>query len=261
LNDAADRAAAIVCVSNETANETQRYLGRNVGRRLKVIPEGVSDEFFTRAPENVFTKTRSLRERRLPFFLCAGSFNPRKNLARVVAAFERIADRVPHHLVLTGASGWDAEQILAAVQSSTVRERIHLPGHVTVDELRGLYQTATAFVFVSLMEGFGLPILEAMASCCPVITSNLSSMPEVAGDAALLVSPRSEAEIADAMEYFGTNDRACSSFSNRGRLRALKFRWRDCAIAVAEVYREIAAGETPRITRNTRTADSCVGAV
>jgi len=217
-----------------------------LGDRLSVIPEGISEDFF-------LTGKNSLAEDRsgapplpnaiaegTPYFLWSGSLNPRKNLIRVIEALEQVASEIPHHLVLSGSLGWDLGETLRRIRSSPVAERIHLPGHVSDQALRGLYQGATAFVYVSLMEGFGLPILEAMASGCPVITSNISSMPEVAGDAAFLVNPLDTTEIANAMHCLATDFTFSKHLSSRGRARAEEFHWDACAGDVAEIYRRVA---------------------
>jgi glycosyltransferase involved in cell wall biosynthesis len=215
-----------------------------------VIPEGVAEDFFEPVGDEVFQRTAGFIRQGAPYFLWSGSLNPRKNLPRVVDAFERIANDVPHHLILCGGLGWDSEETLRRVKASAVARRIHLPGRVDEDELRGLYQRASAFVFASLMEGFGLPILEAMASGCPVITSNCSAMPEVAGDAAFLVDPEIVTDIADAMRCLATDTVFARHLASKGRARAVEFRWDTCAAAVAEVYRRVSrsAGSTKIIS-------------
>ena len=149
------------------------------------------------------------------------------------------SDLVPHHLVLVGGVGWDADETLQRLNASMLRPRIHLPGRVSDDELRGLYQRASAFVYVSLMEGFGLPILEAMTCGCPVITSNCSSMPEVAGDAALLVMPEDTGEIAAALRRVATEPALATALAAQGRARAAEFRWENSARQVADIYRRV----------------------
>jgi glycosyltransferase involved in cell wall biosynthesis len=231
---AADRAAAIVCVSQATADATRNFLRRDLGDRLHVIYEGVSEEFFQAGSHEKEAATLAGGE---PYFLWSGSFSPRKNVVRVVEAFERIAARHPHHLVLCGGAGWDATVTLERVQASRFAARIHLPGRVDDAGLRAYYRGATAYVFASLMEGFGLPVLEAMASGCPVITSNISSMPEVAGDAARLVDPTNLEEIAQAMNELAVNEPLCREMALNGRKRAGQFRWSSCAHAIANCYR------------------------
>jgi len=280
LKSAVNRAAAIICVSRATADAVESYTKSRLGDRLLVIPEGVAEEFFPSPPTNKTALVRKSvstvkAERRgsssahhsitpilrhsllapsqsttpslhhslpssTPFFLWAGSVNPRKNLPRLLDAFEQVAADIPHHLVLTGGLGWDSGETVRRIKTCSLRERIHLLGHVSDDELRGLYSGAGGFVYVSLMEGFGLPILEAMAAGCPVITSNLSSMPEVAGDAAFLVNPLDVEEIAQAIHCLATDSNFSRQLSIKGRNRAEEFHWDSCASAVADVYERAA---------------------
>src|SRR5882672_91323 len=189
LRQAVDRASFIVAVSGATAAAVEEVAGMSLGARLQVVPEGVGREFFERQDSACLASLEDLPAQSAPYFLWTGSLNPRKNLGTVVRAFEAVAGEIPHHLILAGGLGWDSHAALDRIAASRHRDRIHRPGFLTDAQLRALYQRAAGFVYVSLMEGFGLPILEAMASGCPVITSNVSSMPEVAGDAALLVDP------------------------------------------------------------------------
>lgn len=239
LRHAFRHARALICVSRATADAVERCLQCSVGDRLTVIPEGVSPDFGQPVATGCLIKTREFIARGAPFFLWTGSLNPRKNLSRVVQAFELVAGEVPHHLVLTGGFGWSANDTLRGIRHSPFAGRIHVPGRVSDDELRGLYQRASAFLFPSLLEGFGLPILEAMASGCPVITSTVSSMPEVAGDAALLVNPWKVSELAEAMQGVASDAALCRRLIEQGRARAATFQWDTCARAIAEVYRRV----------------------
>ena len=169
-----------------------------------------------------------------------GSINPRKNLERIVAAFENAAGEIPHHLILAGGIGWDAEGVLAQIERSPLAERIHRIGFVSDETLRALYSRTSGFVYVSRLEGFGLPILEAMAAGAPVITSSVSSMPEVAGDAALLVDPLDVEAITEAILRLATDSALSDDLRQRGRTRAAGFDWHTCAEAVADVYRSVA---------------------
>lgn len=242
LAAAASRAAAIICVSQSTADALKEHLRSDLGDRLRVVAEGVSDEFFEPQPADAAGATPGGE----PYFLWSGSFSPRKNVGRVVEAFERIASQLPHHLVLCGGAGWDAQETLARIRSSPFASRIHLPGRVDDAKLRAYYAKADAYVFVSLMEGFGLPVLEAMASGCPVIASNLSSLPEVAGNAACLVDPLDVEAIAHAMNEVGSSPERRQALAARGRRRADQFRWSACAQSVAAIYRCAQRTAAPR---------------
>jgi glycosyltransferase involved in cell wall biosynthesis len=262
LKSAINKAAAIICVSHATAEAVESYTKSNLGDRLVVVPEGVAEEFFAsrmgnklgpadesdgnaKRPPVRHASTPSRADRLFPpapYFLWAGSVNPRKNLPRLLDAFEKISSEIPHHLLLTGGLGWDSCETMRRIKTCSCHERVHLLGHVSDAELRELYSVATAFVYVSLMEGFGLPILEAMAAGCPVVSSNLSSMPEVAGDAAFLVNPFDVEEIAQAMHCLATDSNFSRQLSIKGRNRAEEFHWDGCALAVAEIYDRVAGG-------------------
>lgn len=242
----AARAAAVVCVSEATADALVGLIGEAVRGRVHVIPEGVSP-FFARPP--AADDLRELRRRTprglppdgTPYLLWTGSkLSPRKNLATTLDAFERAAREVPHHLVLAGGVGWDAEPSLRRIRASPVRDRIHRPGYVTDAELRALYAGAAAFLYVSRLEGFGLPILEAMAAGAPVVTSSVSSMPEVSGDAARLADPLDADAIAEAVVAIATDPAEAGRLRAAGRARAARFTWESAAERTAAVYRLIA---------------------
>lgn len=239
LQQAVDHAAAIVSVSKVTAEALQDLAGSPVYDRLHIIPEGVSEPFFAAQDTACLSGVSGLPSHGEPYFLWTGSLNPRKNLRNVLRAFEAVADQIPQHLVLAGGLGWDHGDVLAGINDSRFSARIHRPNYVTDEQLRALYQHADGFIYVSLMEGFGLPILEAMASGCPVITSNLSSMPEVAGDAALLVDPYAPDMIADAMKHLALNKVLQSDLTARGKKRAEMFTWRNCAERMLDVYHSV----------------------
>jgi glycosyltransferase involved in cell wall biosynthesis len=230
----------IVAVSGSTAEAIEHFTRAQLRSRMHVVPEGVAARFFEPQSRISLADLKSLPPADEPYFLWTGSLNPRKNLRNVVLAFDSVAAAIPHHLVLAGGIGWDSGEVLEEIERSLFRRRIHRPGHVSDEQLRALYQGATGFVYVSLMEGFGLPILEAMASGCPVITSNLSSMPEVAGDAALLVTPQRHLEIAEAMHRLASDESLRTRLRQRGQERAGGFSWPRCADRMIELYRSVA---------------------
>ncbi|PCJ88883.1 MAG: hypothetical protein COA54_01240 [Thiotrichaceae bacterium] len=239
IKSAIKRADKIMAVSTATADEIEVIAKHNLGDRLCVIPEGVSDYFFAKPTVDCLSELDDLPAEGTPFFLWTGSLNPRKNLGNVLAAYESIANEIPHSLVLAGGLGWDNHHLLDQISNSKFNNRIHRPGFVSDDQLRALYGNASAFVYVSLMEGFGLPILEAMACNCPVITSNLSSMPEVAGEASLLVSPTSAEEIGDAMSKIANSQEISQQLAELGFARAKGFTWEKCARSVIREYKSI----------------------
>lgn len=175
---------------------------------------------------------------RLPYVLMVGTLEPRKNHVRVIQAFGMLADRFPDlRLVLVGGWGWKCGPIRQAIESARVRDRIHVLGAVPAGDLTALYAGARVFAFPSLYEGFGIPLLEAMAAGVPILTSNISSMPEVAGDAALLVDPTSVEAIATGLERLHVDDVLRRRLARLGRERERGFTWARAAQETIATYR------------------------
>lgn len=243
LRQAVEQASAIICVSHATAREVENYvaghMGIEIGKRLHVIHEGVDPSFFDPVGEDCLSTLARLPKRGTPFILTAGKISPRKNLRRVVSALGTLRDQIPHHLVHVGGEGWDTEEVHDEINRLELANRVHLVGYVSEEQLRGLYQKADLYVHPSLFEGFGLPILEAMASGCPVVTSDVYSLPEVAGDAAVLVNPREESEIAEGIRSVCENPELAHDLRDKGMARARQFQWSRCATEVSRIYAEV----------------------
>lgn len=236
MDFAVANADALVCVSESTAIDLLDVYGSHLEGKVHVALEGVDKNFFgTRSIDQL----KPLPTGGKPFFLAAGAMSPRKNLKRVLAAFERVQDVIPHHLILVGGSGWESKEIHEELSKPSMRNRVHHLGYVSDSELRALYQAAEFYVHPSLYEGFGLTILEAMAAGCPVITSNTSSLPEVAGEAAELVDPISIDEIAESILKMASSEQLRERMRTNGLERASQFSWSDCAAKVANVYRAL----------------------
>jgi glycosyltransferase involved in cell wall biosynthesis len=173
-----------------------------------------------------------------------GAIQRRKNVQRLVRAFERMP--ASWRLALAGAAdGFGAAEELQAVESSPRKSAIDVLGYVTQTELEALYRRARIFAFPSLDEGFGMPVLEAMANSVPVITSNRSALPEVAGDVALLVNPDDAEEIAAALLRLASDDTLREDLARRGRERALQFSWESAITKTWDVYRELSGAAVP----------------
>lgn len=245
LVKAAKAAQRIICVSHATANEVQTYLDRDLGDQLAVVHEGVEEEYFLPPDMSVLDSLPDMPGENQPFIFWAGTVNPRKNIDGLLKAFMALEGKIDHHLVIAGNVGWDAEELVDLIRrDSRLKSRVHLLGFVSDEQLRALYRRASMFAYISRMEGFGLPILEAMACGCPVITSNVSSMPEVAGDAALLVDPDDEESISAAIERVINDDALSQSLKARGLDRARQMSWGECAEGVLQVYRAVLSGSS-----------------
>jgi len=173
-----------------------------------------------------------------PYVLSVGTVEPRKNLLRLVRAYRQVAPEIPHALVLAGPPGWQSAELEAELLR-TGPGSIVRTGHVSDPDLDALYRGADAFAYPSLYEGFGLPVIEAMARGVATVTSNTSSLPEVAGDAALLVDPEDVGEIADALARVLTDAALAEDLRRRGRERAAAFSWDATARATLDVYRHV----------------------
>jgi glycosyltransferase involved in cell wall biosynthesis len=184
-------------------------------------------------------KRYGLRER---YVLAVGLLQPRKNLARLLEAFELI---VPGHpdlqLVVVGARGWGNEPLHERLQTPQLCERVALCGSVPPEDLRALYSAAEMLVYPSLYEGFGLPPLEAMSCGTPVVASKATAVPEVVGDAGLLVDPLDPQDIAAAMGRILEDTPLAADLAQRGLARAGLFSWRATARRYLEVFHEVAA--------------------
>jgi glycosyltransferase involved in cell wall biosynthesis len=173
--------------------------------------------------------------------LAVGSIEPRKNLTRALVAYKTLAEarRVDWQFVLVGGSGWKNQSFYDEVRKLGIEDRLVFTGYVPEDDLPTLYQGAEVFVYPSVYEGFGLPVLEAMASGTPVITSNTTSLPEVAGDAALLVEPTNVAQILKAMEALAGSTALRRALREKGLAQSRRFSWEKTACETLEVYRTV----------------------
>jgi glycosyltransferase involved in cell wall biosynthesis len=170
-----------------------------------------------------------------------GTLEPRKNLVRLVQAFGRARDSLRYEdntrLVLAGGKGWDYEPIFQEVSRLNLEAYVVFPGYVPENELLWWYRAAAAFVYPSLWEGFGLPVLEAMACGTPTVTSKASSLPEVAGDGALLVDPLSVEELAEALIRVLGSEETAQRLRQAGMKQASRFSWQQTGQQTAAVYR------------------------
>ncbi|MDF7774415.1 glycosyltransferase family 1 protein [Sphingomonas sp. AOB5] len=235
----AARADRILCVSQSTADEVASLAGVPLGDRLVVVEEGVEARFFDAPPIEDLHASEAIIAAGTPFLLFTGSMNPRKNVRRVLQAYLRISPKIAQDLVLVGALGWDSEELSAELDAARLTGRVHAPGYVSDEMLRALLWRADAYLYPSLYEGFGLPILEAMASGCPVITATNSSMPEVAGDAAILVDAVDVEAISDAILKVTENREFAANLRASGLARARQFSWRETAERTAKIYHEL----------------------
>lgn len=231
----ARRARSVLADSQATKDDVVDLLGIDPAG-VHVVYPGREAAFHPRSQAEVseFLQGRSVSR---PFVLFVGTLEPRKNVDVLVRAFGEAARRgFQGDLVLAGGSGWATAAIDAALKESPVGGRIHRMGYVKQEDLPFWYCAADLVVYPSSYEGFGIPVLEAMASGTPVITSNRSSLPEVAGDAALIVDPRDISQLAAAMTRVLASPERRARMSERGLAQARRFDWTVAAERCLSLY-------------------------
>lgn len=236
----ARRAARIIAVSQATKTDIVDVL-RIPEDRIEVVNQG-ADERFSRADAGAIAAARAKYNLPPRYILYYGTIEPRKNLERLVAAWNSIAGRIEQDLVIAGRLGWKTQPIRAAADHSPHRERIHFPGFIADGDLPAVISGADLVALPSLYEGFGNAIQEGMACGVPVVTSNCSSMPEVAGGAAKLVDPMDVESIADGMARALEDTELRARCIAKGLQRARELSWTKTAQGALRVYRSVAAG-------------------
>jgi glycosyltransferase involved in cell wall biosynthesis len=239
----ARRAARVATVSEYSRQDLLRTY-KLAPEKVAVTYNGIEPHFTPQAPSaNEAEEVRRRFGIGREFLLAVGSLQPRKNLVRLIRAYaklrEEAAGRAPQ-LVIVGRKLWLTAEIFAEVRRQRWAEDVILTGYVADEDLPKLYRAATAFVYPSLFEGFGLPPVEAMACGTPVITSNTSSLPEVVGDAAVLIDPCDERALADALSQITGDAALRARLRGQGIERAKKFTWRAAAEKTLQLYREAA---------------------
>lgn len=230
-------ADAVIADSENTTQEICKYL-HTPKEKITTVHLGVGEHFkqINRRKAKEYLKTKYHINNR--FILFVGTIEPRKNVQTLVDAFLQIKDP-KLKLVIVGNKGWNVAELFKVITESPIKEQIILPGYVTDEDLVKFYNAAEVFVYPSLYEGFGIPIIEAMACGCPVITSNVSSMPEVAGTAALLVDPNNANEIKNAVQKILKNKELRELLIKDGIKQAKKFSWKKTAQATLAVYKKV----------------------
>lgn len=230
-------ATKIITPSESVKREVCEHLGVQAGK-VVAIPEAARRSFH-QVPRRETVEVRRRLRVEDEFILFVGTVEPRKNLLALVRALEEILRTTPlrPQLVIAGKEGWLTAELYAYLKSSDIQQRVRFTGYVSDSDLRALYSSCSAFVYPSLYEGFGLPLLEAMACGAPVITSRSPSIIETVGDAARLVSPTDFRELAGAMTRVLKDSGERAYLSTNGLSRAAQFSWERAARETLDVYR------------------------
>ena len=208
--------------------------------QVRVVPLGVEPTFAPMRPEQARRLVAERHGLAGPYLLFVGTLEPRKNLRGLLEAYAALQRRRadPPLLAIAGAEGWQYDDLYQVVQREGLAQRVRFLGRVADADLPALYSAAAVFVYPSLYEGFGLPPLEALSCGAPVVCSDRSSLPEVVGDAALLVDPLDGRALAGALERLLEDDALRRDLRGRGLARAARFTWERTAAATLDVYRE-----------------------
>jgi glycosyltransferase involved in cell wall biosynthesis len=218
------RADRLIAVSENTRRDAIRILKLDPAK-IEVIHSGVPEVFFG----------AQARPSRRPYVLFVGTIEPRKNIDMLLDAWQSLRLRDDFDLLIAGPPGWSAEKTIARLRAGV--PDVKYLGYVPEDELPGLTAGATAFVYPSLYEGFGFPVAQAMAAGVPVITSNTSCLPEIAGEGAVYIDPRSAGDLRAALENILTSPALRERLSKAGAERAQQYRWDACAQKSLEFFR------------------------
>ena len=241
----AQRASRVVTISAHSAADIVELYGVPP-ERIAVVSPAVSPEFYPVSDPGARAAVLTRHGiHRGTFVLSGGGTEPRKNIVRLIEAFGRAPRlRDTMNLVVVGGMERGGEAIHDAVRRSRLESAVLFLGHVPLEDLRALYSTCALFVFPSLYEGFGMPPLEAMACGAPVVSSNASSLPEVVGDAAVLVDPTDVDALAAAMTRVMEDASLREDLRRRGALRAKTYSWEQSARNQLKVYQELVQGHT-----------------
>lgn len=232
----------VVTLSTHAKTEMGHFRGAHYLPKISIAPGAVRAEFRTCTSDTFKHEIRLRYQLRDPYFLTVATVEPRKNLPTLLDAYVQLRQQLGSAcpaLVIVGRKGWNCDDILRYM--AELQDSVYFLGHIPDQDLIALYQMATCLVFPSLYEGFGLPVVEAMAAGCPVITTTSSSLPEVAGDAALLVDPLQAKEITAAMHQVSQNEALRQRMIAAGHLQASRFSWEQTARLNREVYVKAAA--------------------
>lgn len=236
------KATHILADSQATADDLVSLYSVSASK-VSVLLSGVNERFYQNISSNSSMTTRikySLED--FPYIFTVGTVQPRKNYIRLIQALVQLRNKgIDIHLVIAGGKGWLDNPIYQAISDNHMEKFVHFIGFASDEDLPALYKNATCLAFPSLYEGFGLPVLEAMAAGVPVLTSNVSSLPEVAGDAAITVDPYDVDAITDGLQKLILDTTLRDTLIQKGLARAKEFTWEKSARQLLGIYQDLLA--------------------
>ena len=228
----------IIAVSYNTKQDLIKYF-KVPDKQIKVIHEA-ANEIFQPLDKETIQNFKTKYNLNFPFILYVGTLEPRKNIPILIKAFYNLKKyNLPYKLVIAGKKGWNYKSIFKTIEKLNLQDDVIFTGYVPDEDLPALYNSADLFVYPSLYEGFGLPPLEAMSCGCPVITSNTSSLPEVVGDAGIMIDPYDIDGLASSMYKVLSNDELKADMVKKGLERAKMFSWEKTAKETLQVYANV----------------------
>jgi glycosyltransferase involved in cell wall biosynthesis len=225
----------LITVSESTRDDLIRLFRVPAGK-ITVIPHGADARFLPAGDPDPVSELVRKYDLTSPFILFLGTLEPRKNLVTLVRAFASLKEKIPHALVLVGQKGWKCEAVFQTVAALGLQDRVRWTGYVPDEERVLFYQAADFLVYPSWYEGFGMPLLEALQSGCPVIATRVSAIPEVVGEAGLLVDPSRSEELSQAMLRLIREPGLRDHLREAGLARARQFSWEASARKTLEVF-------------------------
>ena len=238
LKPSIKKADHIITVSKHTKKDLVRIMGINEDDITVTYP-APNERYKEIIEEKLLNQIKQKYNLDNPFIFNPSACALRKNVVRLLKAFKRISDKTPHNLFITGGKPNRVKQIKKTVEQLNLQDRIKIQSCIPEEDMPAIYHLADLCVFPSLYEGFGFPIVEAMSCRCPVITSNTSSMPEVAGNAAILVDPYNEKEISNAIYEILISPQLQRSLVDKGLKRARNFDWKKTAKETLDIIEMI----------------------
>ncbi|MBI4653257.1 glycosyltransferase family 4 protein [Candidatus Kuenenbacteria bacterium] len=238
--NALKRAKKIIAVSQSIKQDLIKIF-KTPANKIEVIYNGINKELFSELPKLEIEKIKNQYKIKENYILFLGTLEPRKNIKTLIEAFELFQKNsaIKYQLVIAGKEGWEAKKIYQKALRSPYKNEIIFTGYISPENLNGLFSEAKTFVFPSFHEGFGTPVIEAMAKKIPVITSNIESLPEITAGSTILINPHKKQEINEALELILNNVNLRTKLIEKGFKRAKEFSWEKCAKETLKVYKNI----------------------